>query len=88
MLFVILNVLILTPFIRPFDWRVLPFIYLLPLIPLYILWDGIASILRTYSQKELKEMVAGLNNSDSFEWEIGKTAGPMPVHYLFGKPKG
>lgn len=88
MLFVILNVLLLTPFIRPVRLSVLPFIYIIPIIPLYILWDGIASILRTYSENELKEMVSGLNNSSSFEWEIEKKAnGPMPIYYLLGTPK-
>jgi len=85
MLFVILNVLLFTPFIRPVRWGVLPFIYLLPIVPLYILWDGIASILRTYSEVELRELVASLERSDTFEWEIGKVKnGPMPVYYLLG----
>jgi hypothetical protein len=88
MLFVPLNVLFLTPFIRPFRWQVLPFIYLLPLIPLYVLWDGIVSILRIYSAKELRQMVACLDNSDSFDWEISSVpAKPMALHYLLGTPK-
>jgi len=87
MLFVMLNVLLFTPFIRPLRWKVLPFIYLLPLVPLYVLWDGIASILRTYSEKEMKELVASLRHSDAFEWEIGKTAGALPVQYLLGIKK-
>jgi hypothetical protein len=88
MLFVPLNVFLLTPFIRPFDWRVLPFIYLIPLIPAYVQWDGIASILRTYSEKERREMIAKLRDSDSFEWEVGsKKEGPMAIHYLLGVPK-
>jgi hypothetical protein len=88
MLFVPLNVLILTPFIRPIRWSVLPFIYILPLIPLYILWDGIASILRTYSEKELKEMVRSLDKSETYEWEIGKIQqGPSPIYYLLGRKK-
>lgn len=87
MIFVPLNVLILTPFIRPVRWSVLPFIYLLPIIPLYILWDGIASILRTYSEKELKEMVSKLDNSETFEWEIGKTKGAAAIYYLIGYKK-
>lgn len=87
MLFVPLNVLLLTPFIRPFRWQVLPFIYLLPVIPLYILWDGVASILRTYSEKELEEMVASLQHKERFEWEIGKTNGTIPVYYLLGNKK-
>lgn len=88
MMFVIFNVLFMTPFIRPFRPKVLPFIYAIPVIPLYVMWDGIASIIRTYSKKELEEMVASLKNGGSFEWEIGhKQDGPMPVHYLLGTPK-
>lgn len=87
MLFVILNVLLFTPFIRPVRWKVLPFIYLLPLVPLYILWDGVASILRTYSEKELRELIASLKQSDTYDWEIGKTAGALPVQYLLGIKK-
>lgn len=88
MLFVIFNVFLLTPFIRPVRIAVLPFIYLLPIIPLYILWDGIASILRTYSEKELNDLVANVQHSEKFDWEIGsKKKGPMPVYYLFGAPK-
>lgn len=87
MLFVILNVLIMTPFIRPVRWSVLPFIYLIPLIPLYILWDGIASIFRTYSEKEMKELISKLKNAHQFEWEIGKRKkGPIPMQYLIGIP--
>ena len=88
MLFVPLNVLLLTPFIKPFRWQVLPFIYLIPLIPLYILWDGIASILRRYSEKELNEMVRKLSNSETFQWEIGsKKKGNVATYYLYGFPK-
>lgn len=87
MLLVIPNVLLLTPFIRAFNWKGLPFIYLLPLFPLYVLWDGIASILRMYSKKELESLVGNLENKDNFEWEIAKTKGPMSVYYLLGIPK-
>jgi hypothetical protein len=88
MAFVILNVLFFTPFIRPVRWTVLPFIYLVPLVPLYILWDGIASILRTYSDEELREMIKKLKNNDRFEWELGsQKTGPSAVNYLIGIPK-
>ncbi len=88
MLFVILNVLVLTPFIRPVRWQVLPFIYILPLIPLYIMWDGIASIFRTYSKAELTELISGLENTTSFDWELGeKKSGPMRIYYLLGTLK-
>jgi hypothetical protein len=57
MLFVPLNVWLFTPFIRPVHWQVLPFIYLIPIIPLYILRDGVASILRMYSKPELEALL-------------------------------
>lgn len=87
MLFVPLNVLLLTFVMRPVRWSVLPFIYLLPIVPLYILWDGIASILRTYSEKELKALVDSLEKSETYHWEIGKTAGPTSIYYLIGYKK-
>lgn len=87
MLFVPLNVLILAPFIRPVRWLVLPFIYLIPIIPLYIWWDGIASILRTYSAKELQSLVDSLKNGENYDWEIGQTKGSMPIYYLVGNKK-
>lgn len=88
MLFVPLNVWLFTPFIRPVRWLVLPFIYVLPLVPLYILWDGIISILRMYSKPELEALVKGLKNSEKFFWEISeKGSGPMKVGYLYGEPR-
>lgn len=88
MLFVIPNVLLLTPFIRPVRWTVLPFIYLVPVIPLYVLWDGIVSILRTYSKRELDDLILTLKNSDTFNWEVGHQKGkPASIGYLLGTPK-
>ncbi len=37
--------LFLTPFIRPFNLSRLFFTYLIPLIPLYTIWDGVVSIM-------------------------------------------
>ncbi len=88
MLFVILNVLLLTPFIRPVRWQVLPFIYVLPLIPLYIMWDGIASIFRTYSKAEVNDLISSLDKTTSFDWDLGEMkSGPMRIYYLLGTPK-
>jgi len=87
MLFVPLNVIIFTLFIRPVRWKILPFIYLIPVIPLYILWDGVASILRTYSEKELHALINSLEHTENYVWETGKTAGKMPVNYLTGYKK-
>lgn len=88
MLFVILNVLLLTPFIRPVRWSVLIFIYIIPIIPLYIFWDGLASIFRIYSVQEMTELTRKLKVTNEFDWEIGsKKKGPIPVLYMIGTPK-
>ena len=44
-----LFVWLVTPFMRPFLWQRLFWTYLLPLVPLTCLWDGIVSQLRAYT---------------------------------------
>jgi hypothetical protein len=82
------------PFLRPFDWRWIVFTYLVPVIPFFVLWDGLVSGLRSYTLRELDEMaasVAGPQGSfDSFEWESGRVrvgSQPAYVTYLLGWPK-
>ena len=88
MVFVPLNVLLFTPFIRPIRWSVLPFIYILPIIPLYILWDGVISILRTYSIEECQSLIQSVKGSEHYNWEVGFTQSkPAPVFFLTGIPK-
>lgn len=70
MLLVPLLVLLLTPKVRPVSWVQLAFTYLVPILPLVILWDGIVSQLRTYSVRELGELTRGLESPD-YRWEIG-----------------
>ncbi len=81
-------VLLLTPFIRPFSIGRLFFTYLIPIIPLFVMFDGIVSCLRTYSVKEMNDIIDRLENKDSFTWDIGKAkTGPAAVSYLLGVPK-
>lgn len=73
-----------TPRIRPFRWSRLLWTYLIPVIPLVLLFDGVVSCLRTYQPRELREMVQKLT-SCQYQWEIGELAtGKMPVTYLIG----
>ena len=75
-----------TPRIRPFRWSRLLWTYLIPVIPLVLLFDGVVSCLRTYRPQELREMVGKLTSCD-YQWEIGELAtGKMPVTYLIGYP--
>ena len=76
-----------TPFIRPFRWSRLLWTYFIPVVPAFITWDAFVSCLRTYSVKELQELVDGVRG-DSYCWEIGvETAGRGPIHYLIGYPE-
>lgn len=80
--------LLVTPFIKPFRWSRLFYTYLLPLVPLCTLWDGIVSCLRVYGPKELEGLLAELPTND-YHWEYGRLRVPkMPneLTYLIGTP--
>ncbi len=88
MLFAPVFVLLSTPFIRPFKWGRIIFTYLVPVVPLFVLWDGLVSVLRTYSVKEMEALVEGLQGRGNFDWQIGKRkSGPAKILYLQGIPK-
>ena len=79
-----LAVLLATPLIRPFRLSRLLLTYLVPLIPLVVLWDGIVSCLRTYTPAELRALAPAL---DDYQWTAGEVGkGPVPVTYLIGVP--
>ena len=83
-----LTTLMVVPFLRPFRWAWIPLTYLIPVIPLFIFWDGLVSCLRCYSQDEIREMTADLA-SDDYEWEIGALDVPgVPFKgvYAIGSP--
>ena len=75
------------PFIKPFRFSRLFFTYVAPLVPLFILWDGVMSCLRAYSPEELKALVSRLD-AQTYEWEIGELRfRPGVATYVIGKPK-
>ena len=85
-----LGITFTTPFLKPFNIPRLLFTYLIPIIPLAIIWDGIASNLRQYDTDEMKTMIESLHNHESFTWEMGYKKNKIPggkVCYLIGKPK-
>ena len=88
MFFSPISVLIITPFIRPFKIGRIFFTYIIPLVPLFVWWDGIVSSLRTYSVNEMKQIVSELNHSDEYDWEIDRIkSGPAVNLYLLGTLK-
>ena len=76
------------PRLRPFRWRRLLWTYLVPLLPLLYLWDGLVSHLRTYTVAELQAMTAALPAGD-YRWQIGQIdaeeAG-VTITYVLGEP--
>jgi len=81
-------VLALMPFARPFRWAYLAFTYLIPLMPLILLWDGIVSNLRIYSPEQMKKLTEDLQ-APGYVWDIGgiRVPGvPGGLQYLIGRP--
>ena len=73
---------VLTPWIRPFRWSRLFWTYLLPIIPMVLLFDGVVSCL----PQELREIIAKLNATE-YQWNVGehsRAAGRVPITYLIG----
>ena len=80
------RVLLAVPFIRPFRWSTLLWTYLVPILPIVLLFDSIVSVLRIYSSEELRGLTTGL---DSYRWSTGTVRSkpiPVPVLYLVGVP--
>lgn len=89
LMFIPIATWLLVPFQRPFRWSRLFWTYLIPIVPLVLLFDGLISCLRAYSPEELKAMTRGLGGN-GYRWEIGEEAGgllPVRITYLIGSPQ-
>lgn len=84
----ILMSLIMTLFVRPLDTKQLLFTYLLPIIPLIYAWDGQASLVRTYTFDDIKELIGDFNDKE-YTWVIEdaiNTKGKKIGYYIMGYP--
>jgi len=80
-------VFLLTPVIRPVKISRLLFTYIIPLIPLILWWDGFVSLIRTYTEKELKWIIKSVDPEDTFEWHTIKDIYGLPVVFaMVGYP--
>ena len=61
-------VLLLTPLIRPVSIPRLFFTYIIPIVPFVVLWDGVVSVLRTYTNEELETMAKSVDTKNHFLW--------------------
>jgi hypothetical protein len=72
--FAFLMTFFITPLVRPMTWQQLVFTYVVPVIPLFVAWDGAVSNARTYTLQDLEELVAPLRSAE-YDWEIGAFEG-------------
>ena len=66
-----LMVLFMTPFVRPFSWQQILFTYLIPVIPICYAWDGQASLPRMYTLNDLEVLLKDLN-TQQYKWSKGR----------------
>ncbi len=80
---IILFVLVAMPFLRPLQLSWLFWTYIVPVVPLFIAWDGLVSHLRSYTPEELEMMTRGLE-SESYSWEVRREAlEGLPGHFTY-----
>jgi len=60
---------ILSPFIKPFSIKRLIFTYLLPVVIIGCIWDGVVSIIHLHSKRTLKGIVSN-RAPGSFSWKV------------------
>jgi hypothetical protein len=85
-----LAVWLLTPASRPFRWSRLFWTYLVPVLPLAILFDGVVSVLRVYTPDEMLAMAASVPGAEAYEWTadlLRPPGAPVGVPYLIGVPR-
>lgn len=76
-----------TPFLRPFKWTRLVWTYVVPVIPIFFIWDATISNLRTYSFEEVKKLIEELG-CEGYAWEFGRFRSRVvpTVTYVLGYP--
>lgn len=88
MLMIPIVVLLATAWLRPVTVGRLFWTWVVPLVPLLVMFDGVVSCLRVYSPQELRALTSDL---PAYEWAIGREpirGLPAGITYLVGWPKG
>jgi hypothetical protein len=81
-----LLVWMVTPFLRPVSISRLLLTYLVPVVPLLVLWDGVVSVLRCYRPEELRALASGLPGDLEWRVERARPRGPAAT-FLTGTPR-
>lgn len=88
LLFIPIFMILSAPFIRPFTFRRILWMIIIPIVPFITVWDGFVSCLRTYTPKELERIVGSLRASH-YRWETGRVRsfGGCFITFLIGYPE-
>jgi len=76
------------PFQKPISLKTLFWVYVIPLIPCAFTYDAVVSYLKTYSPKDLRELVRNIH-APEYVWKIGQVASgvhSINITYLLGFP--
>jgi hypothetical protein len=79
---------VMTPFTKNITLTQLLFTYLIPIIPLAYAWDGQASLMRTYTFKDIEFLLSDIK-TPNYNWEINdafKKNGKKQGYYVMGYP--
>ncbi len=78
----------ITPFMKPFKLSRLFLTYILPIVIITTVWDGLVSILRMHTPKDMLKMANELN-AVNYVWKADEIKGKLgnSVMYLLGYPK-
>jgi hypothetical protein len=77
---------LVTPFLRPVSPARIACTYLLPIVPVLVLWDGVVSVLRCYRPEELLALARDLPGSLEWRVERARPHGPAAT-FLVGTPR-
>jgi hypothetical protein len=86
---VVVGDILVVPFLRPRPLARMVWRWLIPIVPLVLLFDGIVSCLRAYSPSELRELTKGLGDS-GYCWKSGcvkRAFWRLPITFLVGYPE-
>jgi hypothetical protein len=81
-----LLVWLVTPLLRPVSPARIACTYVLPVVPLLVLWDGVVSVLRCYRPDELLALCRDLPGSLEWRVERARPRGPAAT-FLVGTPR-
>lgn len=85
--FAFIATLFITPLVRPMTWQQLVFTYLIPILPLFIAWDGAVSNARTYTLSDWDKLLSQLPENSTYKWEKNTLEGKVGNKtYLKGFP--